>query len=61
VHGFQQLSKTKLGIFTLQNKYNGGDQIHTVNGAGMNISHIDHTIVRTPNRNIHLKNVLYVP
>jgi hypothetical protein len=27
----------------------------------MNISHIGHTTVCTPNRDIHLKNVLYVP
>jgi hypothetical protein len=42
-------------------KYHGGDQIHTANGAGMDISHIGHTIVHAPSRNIHLKNVLYVP
>jgi hypothetical protein len=27
----------------------------------MNISHIGHSIVKTPHRNLMLKNVLYVP
>jgi len=51
----------ELEKLTLPNKYNGGDQIHTANGAGLNISHIGHTTVCTPNCDIHLKNVLYVP
>jgi hypothetical protein len=51
----------ELEKLSFRNKYNGGDQIHTASGAGMNISHIGHTTVRTPNRDIHLKNVLYVP
>jgi histone deacetylase 1/2 len=51
----------ELEKLSFRNKYNGGDQIHTTSGAGMNISHIGHTTVRTPNRDIHLKNVLYVP
>ena len=51
----------ELEKLTLRNKYNGGDHIHTANGAGLNISHIGHTTVCTPNCDIHLKNVLYVP
>ena len=46
---------------SFRNKYHGGDQIHTANGAGMHISHIGHTTFHTPNRDIHLKNVLHVP
>jgi hypothetical protein len=47
---------------TVKDKYNGNEQIHTASGAGMDISHVGNTVVHTPNsRNIHLKNVLYVP
>lgn len=45
----------------VKDKYKGGDQIHTASGSGMGISHIGHTTVHTPSRNIHLNNVLYVP
>ena len=48
----------KLSIY---NKYTGGDQIHTANGAAMEISHIAQYIVNTGSRKFHLKNVLYVP
>jgi hypothetical protein len=44
-----------------RNKYHGGDQIHTADGAGMDISHIGHSTIHAPSRNIHLKNSLYVP
>jgi histone deacetylase 1/2 len=50
-----------LDKLTVKEKYNGGEQIHTASGAGMDISHVGHTVVHTPSRNIHLKNVLYVP
>jgi hypothetical protein len=42
-------------------KYKGNDQVHTTSGAGMNVNHIGHSIVKTPHRNLMLKNVLYVP
>jgi hypothetical protein len=45
----------------IRDKYNGGDQIHTASGAGMEIKHIGHSIVHTPTRNLHLNNVLHVP
>ena len=51
----------ELDKLTVKNKYHGNDQIHTASGSGMDISHIGHTTVRTPSRDIHLKNVLYVP
>lgn len=35
--------------------------MHTASGAGMKIKHIGHSIISTPNRNLHLKNILYVP
>ena len=44
-----------------RDKYHGTDQVHTANGAGMRINQIGQSIVHTPNRNLVLKNVLYVP
>jgi histone deacetylase 1/2 len=46
---------------TVREKYGGRDQVHTTNGAGMNISNIGHATLHTPNRNLHLKNILHVP
>jgi hypothetical protein len=46
---------------TVDDRYKGSDQIHNANVAGMNISHIGHSIVKTPHRNLMLKNVLYAP
>jgi hypothetical protein len=31
------------------------------NGEGMHISHIGHSSIQTPNRELHLKNNLHVP
>ena len=47
----------ELENLTLKSKYNGGDQIHTASGSGMDISHIGHATVHTPSRDIHLRNV----
>ena len=47
----------ELDKLTVKNKYHGGDQIHTANSAGVDISHVGHTTVLTLNRDIHLKNV----
>jgi hypothetical protein len=40
--------------------YHGKDNIHTENGEGMHISHIDHSSIQNPNRGLHLKNILHV-
>jgi hypothetical protein len=45
----------------VREKYGGRDQVHTANGAGMNISNIGHATLHTPNRKLYLKNVLHVP
>lgn len=45
----------------IRDKYNGGDQIHTASGAGMEIKHIGHPIVHTPTHDLHLNNILHVP
>ncbi|WVZ77133.1 hypothetical protein U9M48_025033 [Paspalum notatum var. saurae] len=46
---------------SVRDKYNGTDQIHAANGAGMKISHVGQSTIHTPNRNLHLKNILHVP
>ena len=51
----------ELEMLTIHDKYNGKDQIHTASGAGMDISHIGHTNVHAPSRDLHLNNVLHVP
>jgi hypothetical protein len=51
----------ELEKLTIRNKYQGGDQVHTASGSGMNISHIGHTTFPTPKHNILLKDILYVP
>jgi hypothetical protein len=41
--------------------YNGTDQIRTASGAGMDIKHVGHYVIHTPNHDLHLNNVLHVP
>lgn len=50
-----------LDKLTVREKYHGADQIHTTSGAGMNINHIGDAFLRTPTRDLQLKNVLQVP
>lgn len=40
-------------------KYRVQDQVHTTNGLGTRISHIDDLVIET-NHNLHLKNILHV-
>jgi hypothetical protein len=40
---------------------NDGDQVHNVGGQGMNITHIGHFVLHTPDKFIQLRNILYVP
>jgi hypothetical protein len=51
----------ELDKLTMHDCYNGNDQIHVANGAGMEISRIGKSIVPTPSRNFVLNNVLHVP
>ena len=46
---------------SVRDKYCGGDQVHAANGSGMEIDQIGRSVVRTPNKNLILDNVLYVP
>jgi hypothetical protein len=52
---------SNLEKLAIHDKYHGGDQIRTANGAGMNINHIGHAIVPTPSRDLHLRNILHAP
>jgi hypothetical protein len=51
----------ELEKLSIRNKYQGGDQIHTASGTGMNISYIGQTTFPMPSHNILLKDILYVP
>ena len=45
----------------VRERYTGNEQIHTANGSGMTINHVGHTTIYTPDRELHLNNVLHVP
>jgi hypothetical protein len=45
----------------VHDRYKGGDQIQAANDTGMEISHIGHSFIKTPHRNLYLKNILYSP
>jgi hypothetical protein len=51
----------QLDKLTMNDAYNGTDQIHVVNGVGMEISHIGTSVILTPCHNLVLNNVLHVP
>jgi histone deacetylase 1/2 len=52
---------SELEKLTVRDKYRGGDQVHVANGSGMKISHVGHSIVQSPTRDLHLNNILHVP
>ena len=45
----------------MRDKYHENDKVHAANGVGMRINQIGRSFVRTPNQNLVLNNVLYVP
>jgi histone deacetylase 1/2 len=45
----------------VRDRYHGNEQIHTTNGTGMDIRHVGHSVIHTPNHDLHLKNILHVP
>ena len=51
----------ELEKMTVRDRYNGRDQVHTANGAGMKISNIGSTSFDTPIRPLHLEKILHVP
>jgi histone deacetylase 1/2 len=52
---------SELEKMTVRDKYDGQDQVHTASGAGMKISNIRYSVLHTPSKNLHLKNILHVP
>jgi hypothetical protein len=52
---------SELEKMTVRDKYGGQDQVHTASGAGMDISNIGHSVLHTPNKDLHLRNILHVP
>jgi histone deacetylase 1/2 len=51
----------ELDKMMIRERYNGGEQIHTTNGSGMDITHIGRVICHTLERKLFLNNVLHVP
>jgi hypothetical protein len=51
----------ELDKLTVHNKYQGGEQVHTTNDAGMEIKHLGKYVISTPCRHLLLNNVLHVP
>jgi hypothetical protein len=51
---------SELDKLTMREKYGGTDQVHTANGLGMPISHIDHSTIHTHDRDLVLKDILHV-
>jgi hypothetical protein len=46
---------------TIRDKYTDHEQVHTANGAGMEISHVGQSTLHSPHSQIHLNNILHVP
>jgi hypothetical protein len=51
----------ELEKMAIREKYKGQEQVHNTNGAGMEISHIGQSFIRTPHKNLKVKNILHVP
>jgi histone deacetylase 1/2 len=51
----------ELDKLTVRDKYTGNDNVHAANGAGMEIDHVGHSILRSQSSQIHLNNILHVP
>jgi hypothetical protein len=45
----------------VRDRYNGNKQIHIASGSGMDINHIVHSVIHTPNHELYLNNILHVP
>jgi hypothetical protein len=52
---------SELSKLLIANKYHGQDRVRTIEGTGMNISHIGNSILRTRHGSFDLKNILHVP
>lgn len=45
----------------MREKYRGKDHVHIASGEGIKISHIGHSIIKTPHKKIHLRKILHIP
>jgi hypothetical protein len=52
---------SELDKLAIRDKYNGGEQIHTASGSGMEISYVGKSFIHTPTHNLKLCNILHVP
>jgi histone deacetylase 1/2 len=51
----------ELSKLSTHEQYKRCDQVHNASGQGMAIKHIGQSILPTPHRSIHIRNILHVP
>jgi histone deacetylase 1/2 len=51
----------ELNKLTTHEPYTGSDNVHTAEGTCMSISHVGHSVLRTPHNSFHLNAILHVP
>jgi histone deacetylase 1/2 len=44
----------------IRERYNGNEQVHVGNGAGLHISHNGHGTINANAKSLHLRNVLHL-
>jgi hypothetical protein len=52
---------SELDKLAIRDKYNGGEKVHTISGAGMEISHTGKSFIHTPTGTLKLCNILHLP
>jgi hypothetical protein len=52
---------SELDKLVVRDRYNGTKKVHTVSGAGIEISHVGNSFIHTSTCNLNLCNVLHVP
>jgi histone deacetylase 1/2 len=51
----------QLNKLNVHEPYQGRDQVHNASGQGMDIAHIGHSVLHTPDSSIQLRDILHVP
>ena len=46
---------------TIRDKCHGREQVHAANGTCMEIANVGHSTLHSPNKTLHLHNILHVP
>jgi hypothetical protein len=59
--GATDYTTSELDKLTMREKYGSMDQVHTVSGSSMPISHIGQSTIHAHDHNLILKDVLHVP